>query len=126
MDDVQHSYRSYVETFQNVADDTIDSWIEDRIQSGTVLYWEPFVQLNHRFQQVRGSTARLRAAHYTKEYLISIRRSGEPIEPYKHQTEAIELIQSGNNTIVSTGIGSGNNFAFGNLIVSHSPEAKER
>lgn len=51
LDDVQHSYRSYVETFQNVADDTTDTWIEDRIQSGTVLYKEPFVQLNHRFQQ---------------------------------------------------------------------------
>lgn len=127
LDDVQHSYRSYVETFQNVDDDTIDAWIEDRIQSGTVLYKEPFVQLNKRFQQGSKLDSLVESGALHEGVLdVFTGAGGDPIEPYKHQTEAIESIQSGNNTVVSTGTGSGKSFAFGIPIVSHCLEANER
>jgi len=127
LDNVQSSYRSYVETFQNVDDETINAWIENRIETGKVLWKEPFVQLNQRFQY--GDTL--------EEFVVDGKlhegildvftdAGGDPIEPYKHQTEAIQSIEGGNNTIVSTGTGSGKSFAFGIPIVSHCLEAEER
>ena len=127
LDNVQHTYRSYVETFQNVDDETINSWIENRIATGKVLWKEPFVQLNQRFQY--GETLEeFVANNKLHKGIIDVFTGvgGDPIEPYKHQTEAIQSIQSGNNTIVSTGTGSGKSFAFGIPIVSHCLEAKER
>ena len=127
LDNVQSSYRSYVETFQNVDDETINAWIENRIETGKVLWKEPFVQLNQRFQY--GDTLEeFVADDKLHEGILDvfIGAGGDPIEPYKHQTEAIQSIQSGNNTIVSTGTGSGKSFAFGIPIVSHCLEAKER
>lgn len=53
--EVQTPYWDYVETFQKVDDDTIEAWIDERINTGKVLWKEPFVQLNERFQTGRGS-----------------------------------------------------------------------
>jgi len=127
LDNVQSSYRSYVETFQNVDNETINAWIENRIETGKVLWKEPFVQLNQRFQY--GDTLdEFVADDKLHEGVLNVftGAGGNPIEPYKHQTEAIQSIQAGNNTIVSTGTGSGKSFAFGIPIVSHCLEAKER
>jgi len=127
LDSVQSSYRSYVETFQDVDDETIDTWIENRIETGKVLWKEPFVQLNQRFQY--GDTLEeFVEDDKLHEGILDVftGAGGNPIEPYKHQTEAIQSIQAGNNTIVSTGTGSGKSFAFGIPIVSHCLEAKER
>ena len=127
LDNVQSSYRSYVETFQNVDDETINAWIENRIETGKVLWKEPFVQLNQRFQY--GETLEEFVADdklHGGILDVFTGAGGDPIEPYKHQTEAIQSIQAGNNTIVSTGTGSGKSFAFGIPIVSHCLEAKER
>ncbi|MFB6185698.1 MAG: DEAD/DEAH box helicase, partial [Halobacteriaceae archaeon] len=124
LDNVQSSYRSYVETFQNVDDETINAWIENRIETGKVLWKEPFVQLNQRFQY--GNTLEeFVADDKLHEGILDVftGAGGNPIEPYKHQTEAIQSIQAGNNTIVSTGTGSGKSFAFGIPIVSHCLEA---
>ncbi|WP_318567487.1 DEAD/DEAH box helicase [Salinigranum marinum] len=127
LEQVQSSYQSYVETFQNVDDSIIESWIEDRVRTGKVLWKEPFVQLNQRFEH--GDTLEQFVADgELHEGVLDIftGREGKPIEPYKHQTEAIHSIQAGNNTIVSTGTGSGKSFAFGIPIVSHCLEAQER
>lgn len=127
LDKVQSSYRSYVETFQNVDDDTVKTWIEDRIQTGKVLWKEPFVQLNQRFEYGNPLEQFVADGDLQKGVLdVFTGNEGQPIEPYKHQTEAIYSIERGNNTIVSTGTGSGKSFAFGIPIVSHCLEAKER
>ena len=127
LDNVQSSYRSYVETFQNVDDETIDAWIENRIETGKVLWKEPFVQLNQRFKYGDKLEEFVEDGSLHETVLdVFTGGGGNPIEPYKHQTEAIKSIQNGNNTIVSTGTGSGKSFAFGIPIVSHCLEAKER
>ena len=127
LDNVQSSYRSYVETFQNVDDETINAWIENRIQNGKVLWKEPFVQLNQRFQYGDALEDFVADGRLHEDILdVFTGADGEPIEPYKHQTEAIQSIQAGNNTIVSTGTGSGKSFAFGIPIVSHCLEAMEQ
>lgn len=126
LDEVQTSYRDYVETFQNVEDDTIEAWIDERINTGKVLWKEPFVQLNERFQTGRPLNEFVDEGSLHSGVLgVFDDDSGEPIEPYKHQSEAIESIREG-NTIVSTGTGSGKSFAFGIPIVSHCLEALDR
>ncbi|SDR05900.1 DEAD/DEAH box helicase [Natronobacterium texcoconense] len=126
LDTVQDSYRNYVETFQNVEDETIESWIDSRIQDGKVLWKEPFVELNQRFEYGRPLTEFVEDERLHPGVLsVFDDDDGNPIEPYKHQSQAIDAIEEG-NTIVSTGTGSGKSFAFGIPIVSHCLDAKAR
>lgn len=53
--EVQTSYVNYVETFQNVDDDTIGAWIDEWINTGMVLWKELYFQLNERVQTGRSS-----------------------------------------------------------------------
>jgi superfamily II DNA or RNA helicase/ribosomal protein L37AE/L43A len=126
LETVQSDYRNYVETFQNVDDETIEAWIDERIESGKVLWKEPFVELNQRFKQGTRLEQFVDDGVLHRGILdVFDDESGTPIEPYKHQSEAIRSINQG-NTIVSTGTGSGKSFAFGIPIVSHCLEARER
>jgi ATP-dependent helicase YprA (DUF1998 family) len=116
--DVQTSYRNYVETFQNVDDDTIATWIDDRIDTGKILWKKPFVELNQRFKYgtALGQFVDDNILHSSVLDVFDD-EDGNPIKPYKHQAEAIQSIDHG-NTIVSTGTGSGKSFAFGIPLVS--------
>ncbi|WP_416841815.1 DEAD/DEAH box helicase [Haloferax sp. DFSO52] len=126
LDEVQSSYRNYVETFQNVDDEIIAEWIDDRVNTGKVLWKEPFVELNQRFEYGT-ALEQLVDDGILHEGILDVfdDSEGNPIEPYKHQADAIRSIDQG-NTIVSTGTGSGKSFAFGIPIVSHCLDAKER
>jgi superfamily II DNA or RNA helicase/rubrerythrin len=124
--DVQTSYRNYVETFQNVDDDTIATWIDDRIDTGKILWKKPFVELNQRFKYgtALGQFVEDNILHSSVLDVFDD-EDGNPIKPYKHQAEAIQSIDHG-NTIVSTGTGSGKSFAFGIPLVSHCLDGRDR
>ena len=130
LSDVQDAYRTYVRTFQEFQNPQIDEWVGERIDDGTLLWRDPYLQLDRRFK--RGATLE----DLTDEGLIhpetpkcftveAGNRQAEPIRPYKHQSEAIRSVQTGHNTIVATGTGSGKSFAFGIPIVSECLRAKE-
>ncbi|MCS3830719.1 superfamily II DNA or RNA helicase/ribosomal protein S27AE/uncharacterized protein (DUF983 family) [Salinibacter ruber] len=128
--DVQDAYQTYVRTFQQFSNPQIEEWVEERIDEGTLLWRDPYLQLDRRFK--RGATLQELADEclihpetpkcFTAE---AGNRQAEPIRPYKHQSEAIRSVQGGHNTIVATGTGSGKSFAFGIPIVSECLRAKE-
>ena len=130
LSDVQDAYQTYVRTFQQFSNPEIDDWVTDRIDEGTLLWRDPYLQLDRRFK--RGATLQELADEglihpetpkcFTAE---AGNRQAEPIRPYKHQSEAIRSVQGGHNTIVATGTGSGKSFAFGIPIVSECLRAKE-
>ena len=97
--------------------------MQERIDDGSLLWRDPYIQLARRFK------TGLSFENFVEDGLIHPdtpkcftveggNRQADPIRPYKHQSEAVRAVQSGNNTIVATGTGSGKSFAFGIPIVS--------
>ncbi|MCS3612547.1 DEAD/DEAH box helicase [Salinibacter ruber] len=130
LSDVQDAYQTYVRTFQQFSNPQIEEWVEERIDEGTLLWRDPYLQLDRRFK--RGATLQELAdeglIHPETPKCFTAQagnRQAEPIRPYKHQSEAIRSVQGGHNTIVATGTGSGKSFAFGIPIVSECLRAKE-
>ncbi|WP_254534032.1 DEAD/DEAH box helicase [Natrinema gelatinilyticum] len=125
--DIQQSYRSYVETFQQFENETIEDWVTQRIDRGSVLWKEPYVQLNQRFEEGQPLESFVEEDLLHEGVLdVFTADEGKPIQPYMHQAEAVRSVVDGNNTIVATGTGSGKSFAFGMPIVSHCLDAHER
>ena len=49
--EVQDAYRTYVHTFQRFKNQVIHSWVMDKVEKGTLLWKDPYIQLNRRFQK---------------------------------------------------------------------------
>lgn len=143
---IQHDYLTYVRTFQRFQNPEINDWVLERVQSGTLLWKPPFIQISRPF----APGARLE--DLVAEGLLHpdtppiFRRDPDdlaspPIHPYHHQTEAIRRIlgspspaggrggqgvRAGRNVIVATGTGSGKSFVFGIPIVSECLRLRDR
>jgi len=142
LESVQQDYLTYVRTFQRFQNPQIRDWVLERVQSGTLLWKPPFIQVSRPF-----------APGHTLEELVAegllhpatppiFRRDPEdpsspPVHPYKHQSDAIRLIlgnpqspisnlRSPSNAVVATGTGSGKSFAFGIPIVSESLRLRDQ
>ena len=122
---VQERYRQYVHTFQQFENPAIQEWVRERVEHGTLLWRDPYIQLAHRFEEGDsfGELVDAGLLHpKTPRYFTRV--AGDPqaprLHPYRHQSEAIRAIQQGHNTIVATGTGSGKSFCFGIPIVSES------
>lgn len=128
---VQDIYKTYVFTFQKFKNPTIQNWVHDRIGEGTLLWKEPFIQLNRRFE--KGDTLQeLISAGLLHPEVLKVftkkagDRNAEPVSPYKHQSDAIRSVLENNaNTVVTTGTSSGKSFTFYIPIVSECLKMKD-
>ncbi|HYN44437.1 MAG TPA: DEAD/DEAH box helicase [Candidatus Limnocylindrales bacterium] len=128
---VQDIYKTYVFTFQKFKNPTIQNWVHDRIGEGTLLWKEPFIQLNRRFE--KGDTLQeLISMGLLHPGVLNVftkkagDRNAEPVSPYKHQSDAIRsLLADGANTVVTTGTSSGKSFTFYMPIVSECLKMKD-
>ncbi|MGC9332652.1 MAG: DEAD/DEAH box helicase, partial [Anaerolineae bacterium] len=128
---VQDDYLAYVRTFQRFQSSRIRDWVMERIEHGTLLWKPPFVQLSRPF--ALGDTLET----LVEEGLLHpdtppIFRTdlddpnAPPVQPYRHQSEAVRRILEGHNVVVATGTGSGKSFAFGIPIVSQALRMREQ
>ena len=93
---VQESYQTYVNTFQRIRNNVIQEWIRNKITEGTLLWKDPYIQLNHRFEQ-GDSLPKLVEDNILHNKVLKIfakkdqcgKLTISPITPYKHQSEAI-------------------------------------
>ena len=123
---VQDSYKNYVYTFQKIRDHAIEKWVQDKISEGTLLWKDPYIQLNRRFEQGESLQKLVDESILHKNVLQIFSKknpfgklTGSPITPYKHQSEAIlSILRDNANTLVTTGTSSGKSFCFGIPIVS--------
>lgn len=131
---VQNTYRTYVYTFQKIRSTTIEKWVQDKIAEGTLLWKDPYVQLNRLFEQ-GDFLQKLVDEGLIHSWVLKIfskkdtagKLTGSPIIPYRHQSEAIISIQKDNaNTLVTTGTSSGKSFCFGIPIVSECLKMREQ
>ena len=120
---VQQDYLTYVRTFQRFQNPEIRDWVLERVQSGTLLWKPPFIQISRPFAPGEPLTD-LVAEGLLHPCTPAVFRcnpddpSSLPIRPYRHQSAAIRRVLAGQNVVVSTGTGSGKSFCFGIPIVS--------
>jgi len=123
---VQDSYETYVNTFQRIKNPIIQEWIQNKIAEGTLLWKDPYIQLNRRFEQ-GDSLQKLVDNNILHKNVLKIFAKKDPygkltdstIIPYKHQSEAIlSILRDSANTLVTTGTSSGKSFCFGIPIIN--------
>lgn len=122
---IQDTYKSYVYTFQKFRNPMIQEWIGDKLSEGGLLWKEPYIQLNRRFEpgEKLESLVQQNILHsdilkiFTRRELDKL--TNQPLVPYKHQEDAINsLTKQNQNTIITTGTSSGKSFCFGIPIVN--------
>ena len=110
-------YRDYVESFIQIKDPDIRSYVHDILDNGE-LWPEALIQLNPAFEP--GAWIDELVDQGTLHPLcknIFRRKSnpgdfGQPLRLHRHQTEAIHTAQTGHSYILTTGTGSGKSLAY--------------
>jgi hypothetical protein len=144
---VQSDYLTYVQTFQRFQNPEIRDWVLERVQNGTLLWKPPFVQISRTFAPGDALEDLVAEGLLHPATPAVFRRDPEdaasaPVQPYRHQSDAIRRILGsptvqagaqpgagalpGANVVVSTGTGSGKSFTFGIPIVSECFRARDR
>lgn len=124
LDELQRAYRRYVESYQTFKNPAIKEWVTEKVEKGNLLYRQPYLQLQRRFQPGEPLNKLVADGLLHSDALPIFSgdredRKSATIQPHRHQTEAIQqILGEKKNTIVATGTGSGKSFAFGIPIVS--------
>jgi hypothetical protein len=117
LDEVKRGYRKYVESFQLIASPDIPPMLQEAIESGELLWKDPYVQISRRFKPggpledlIQNGTlhADCRKIFYRDE----LDRASPPIDLHAHQLKSVEAAKAGKNFLVSTGTSSGKSFCF--------------
>ncbi|WP_218133188.1 DEAD/DEAH box helicase [Methanofollis tationis] len=123
LDTISWAYRTFVSSFQKFKNPVIKDWIDERITEGSLLYKGPYIELARRYAP--GDTfetlVREEIIHPATPRCFS--RDPEdpdapPVHLYRHQSDAIRSIIKGQNTVITSGTGSGKSFCFSIPVVS--------
>ena len=122
--ELQRAYGDYVNSFQIFKKNAIRDWVNAKTFHGHLLWKNPFIRLNPRFErgEALNQLVSMNILHKDVPECFTV-DAGNPnapvIHPHKHQTLAIrQLLEKKVNTIVATGTGSGKSFCFGIPIIS--------
>ncbi|HEY9724202.1 MAG TPA: DEAD/DEAH box helicase [Oscillatoriaceae cyanobacterium] len=128
--DLIKDYAAYVESFINVRHPRIKRLVQSELRAGA-LWPAPLLQLNPNFApgatvealvqngQLHAECARIFRAGKDAQNL------GAPLNFHRHQVEAFELAERGENYVVTTGTGSGKSLTYIVPIVNHVLRARE-
>jgi len=94
---VQQDYLAYISTFQRFQNPRIRDWVLKRVQSGTLLWKPPFIQVSRPFApgDALGNLVAEGLLHPATPPIF--RRdpddsASSPVQPYRHQSTAIRTI----------------------------------
>ncbi len=119
-------YERFIRGFLHVRDTTIRETVERTLGEG-LLWPEPWLSLNPTFSPA-GTVDDLVEAGVLHKECARIFRLGKDADPggkgspmtlYRHQVEAIQAAQAGDNYVLTTGTGSGKSLSFMSVIVDH-------
>ena len=121
-DHLQKTYKNFVKTFQEFQNPVIQKWVDRQMEQEDLLYKDPLIELNFQFKKGKNLQDFIKEGTLQRKILNIF-----PIEPYKHQSDAIEKVSNENrNIIVSTGTGSGKSECFWIPIVNDCLKMKEK
>ncbi len=124
-DRVISEYRSYSESFVNIADPRIRTTVDDAFDRG-LLWPNPRIGLNPSFepgatvdQLVDSGQLHPSAREIFREDKTAGNPEGEPMTLHRHQVEAIEAASKERSYVLTTGTGSGKSLSYIVPIVDH-------
>jgi len=123
LDEITEAYRIFVSSFQKFKNPIIRGWIDSEIKRGTLLFKGPYIELARRYAEGDSFNVLIEEGLLHDDIPLYFAndptdRSGHPVRLYRHQSDAIRSIMAGNNTVVTSGTGSGKSFCFAVPVVS--------
>ena len=123
-DQLLDDYRQYATSFMQLRDQRIKTEVHNALDQG-LLWPPPRIGLNPAFEQ--GATIESLVEegilHPRNQDIFRSGKSpdsiGQPIQPYRHQEEAIRAAHADRNYVLTTGTGSGKSLAYIIPIVDH-------
>ncbi|MCD7896319.1 MAG: DEAD/DEAH box helicase, partial [Planctomycetaceae bacterium] len=120
-----NDYRGYVEGFLTIADERIRDTVNAALAEGA-LWPEPLIQLNPTFSPGETIDALVQKGtlHPECSRIFRIGKNsesplGHSMKLHRHQSDALEAAQAGDNYVLTTGTGSGKSLAYILPIVDH-------
>ena len=120
-EDLKSAYSSYIQTFQKFKDKRIEEFVDSKSLDGKLLWQDPIIQISKRFKDGKTLNEYVKDGILIKNCLsVFVDKNDQPIKPYYHQSEAIDIVSEKNqNLIVTTGTGSGKSMCFSIPIINH-------
>ncbi len=109
-------YAAYIQSFIHISDPRIAATVTEELEAG-LLWPEPLIQLNPAFAPGARIEALVNAGtlHPLCREIFQIKNPGKlslPLNLHRHQLEAIQAAQTGDNYVLTTGTGSGKSLAY--------------
>ena len=117
--DILTDYKSYIDSFINIADTKILNTVKTEFESGN-LYPEPLVQFNPSFEPGGDVQDLINQGTLVKEFKdIFYDADNKSWSIYKHQSEAILKGNEGQGFVVTSGTGSGKSLTYISTIFNY-------
>ena len=117
--DILTDYKSYIDSFINIADDRILSSVKKEFETGN-LYPEPLVQFNPSFESGGKVEDLVNQGILVNQFNdIFIDAENKSWSIYKHQAEAIKKGNQGEGFVVTSGTGSGKSLTYISTIFNY-------
>ncbi len=117
--DILSSYKSYIDSFINIADNRVLNTVKAEFDSGN-LYPEPLVQFNPSFEPGGKVEDLVNQGILVKQFNdIFYDGDNKSWSIYKHQTEAIKKGNEGQGFVVTSGTGSGKSLTYISTIFNY-------
>ena len=117
--DILTDYKSYIDSFINIADAKILNTVKTEFDSGN-LYPEPLVQFNPSFEPGGDVQDLINQGTLVKEFKdIFYDTDNKSWSIYKHQSEAILKGNEGQGFVVTSGTGSGKSLTYISTIFNY-------
>lgn len=103
--------------------------ISERLDEEGILYQKPYIESSPAYVSIPDGIRTANIDEWKKEFLINLSKMnlGVYTSPFKHQIQALEAVDKGQDLFVSTGTGSGKTECFmWPLLVKLANEAKEQ
>jgi ATP-dependent helicase YprA (DUF1998 family) len=110
-------YKDYVKSFIQIQDSKIRTYVDSCLAGGE-LWPQPLIQLNPSFEPGEWVDDLVKKNILHRDCSRIFRKKKEPLDPgkrlrlFRHQTQAVELAQTGESYVLSTGTGSGKSLAY--------------